>query len=141
MMRRWWTIPWARSSPEVRSASWSAARSGRVMSTRVVRWGSPRAASAAAKQSFSRVSPEWGPRHEAPVGVVAEEVAPGPGQAEQPEGMARGGGVEHHVIEALAPSLLPRSPANSSNAAISTVQAPDSSSRIFSTSASGTLPR
>ena len=70
-----------------------------------------------------------------------EETAPGAGQLQQADGVAGRRGVEDDVVVTVGQALSVSSAVNSSNAAISVVQAPDSCSSMPLTTASGSTPR
>ena len=92
-------MPSASSSPDVRSTSRSAARSGRVTSTMVVRSRSPSASTAAANRVSCIFSPECGPEARGPLGGRLQEARPCARQAEEPQRVSGRRRVEEHVIE------------------------------------------
>ena len=127
--RCWFLRPSASSSPALRSTSRSAARSGRVTSTMVVRLPSPRASTAAANRASCIFSPEWGPRHEAPWVVDCRNPVQTRGKLRSRRVCPVGAVSNSTWSNGTVVSSPARSSANSSNAAISTVHAPASCSR------------
>ena len=138
MARRWLASPRARSSTAVRAASCMGRGSGRVTSTTVVSAGLLSAARAALKRASCIFSPECGPRQEAPRSLPAKNPVQALGKLSRrsvwPVG-AVSNTTWSKVWSASAPSLASRA-ANSSNAAISVVQAPESCSRTVARSSS-----
>ena len=82
------------------------------------------------------------PQARGAAGVLVEEPGPGRRQRQQAQRVPGGRGVEDDVVEARAVAAAsPRRRVNSSNAAISTVHAPDSCSSMLRSAASGSTPR
>ena len=136
-----WRTPSSASSPRVRSASASAVCSGRLTSISVVTVGRRARRDAGGVEVALRRRPASGPRQEVPEVLVSMKPLHARGQRQQAQGVARGRGVEDDVVVARrSPSGSPSSSANSSNAAISTVQAPDELSSMLATAVVGQQP-
>ena len=76
-----------------------------------------------------------------PGGVGVDEAGPRRGQREQPQRVTGRRGVEDDVVKAGGRFGSPSSAANASNAAISTVHAPDRLSSMLDSAESGSSPR
>ena len=139
MARRWLPRPSSRSSSDVRAASCMGRGSGRVTSTTVVSAGLLSAASAALKRASCIFRPECGPRHDAPRSLSARKPLHALGRLSRrrvwPVGAVSN--TTWSCVGFAAGSVsLASSAANSSNAAISVVHAPDSCSRTVLRSSS-----
>ena len=134
--------PIAASSVCVRAASRRAECWARATSTKRVRRSSANASTAALV--LRALLFQAGQRPEAGGVALAglEKAAPRAGQLQQADGMAGRGGVENDVV-VIGGQRRDRSSSavNSSKAAISVVQAPESCSSMPFTTASGSTPR
>ena len=139
--RRWFRTPSAASSALVRAASESAERSGRVTSTIVVRVGSESASTVAWYSARCFSSPASGPRQLVPKALCSTNPVQAEGSVRSrsvcPVGAVSNRTWSNSAVAAGSPS----SRANSSNAAISTVQAPESCSSMLFTAAGGRSSR
>ena len=138
---RWLPSPRSRSSADDRAASDNALASGRATRTTVVETGSASELRAASNRVCCIVRPLCGPRHAAPRSLCSKKLDQAWGRLSSLS-VCPVGAVSNITWSNSdpTPSSPARRPANSSKAAISTVRAPDSSSRIFAISASDTRP-
>ena len=93
-------IPSAPSSPAALPASRRGPSSGRLTRTTSVCPGSAKASTALWYCSRWASKPRQGTEAARAAGCLLKVGAPGPGQAQQPKGVAGRSGVEHHVVEA-----------------------------------------
>ncbi len=138
---RWFSMPSSASSPRLRSASASAEGSGRLTSTIVVRAGSVSAANVASYSERCDSRPASGPRQEVPVVFVAMNSLHALGSRSSRSVWPVGAVSKITWSKPAVASGEPSSRANSSKAAISTVQAPESCSSMLATAVAGSRSR
>ena len=139
--RRRFDTPSSASSPRVRSASRSAAVSGRLTSTTVVCAGSDKRCTVAAYNAFCFSSPASGPRQEAPPVESAMNSLHADGSVSRRSVWPVGAVSKITWSNSAVLSGYPSSLENSSNAAISTVHAPENCSSMLAMAAGGRIPR
>ena len=97
--RCWFLRPSASSSPDVRSTSRSAARSGRVTSTMVVRSRVAQGLHRGGEPRLLHLQPRVWAEARGPLGGRLQEARPRARQAEEPQRVSGRRRVEEHVIE------------------------------------------
>src|ERR1017187_486667 len=125
----------------VRSASASAARCARLTRTSVVRAPSASEATAFSYTTRCFSKPDSGPRQELPVVLLSRNPFHAPGSDNKRSVCPVGAVSKRTWSKSVVASGWPSSLENSSKAAISIVQAPESCSSMPRTMASGSLPR
>ena len=138
-----WTLatPSCASSARVRSASTRNERSGRATSTSVVCAGSRSASFDAAYRALCALRPDSGPRHDVPPTLASMNVDHAAGSSSSRSVCPVGAVSKITWSNAAVATLSPSSFENSSKAAISTVQAPESCSSMLATATAGNTPR